>query len=88
MAIIQLTITVPDAAKDAIIDDFCFHHGYKVQLEDAEGNLIPNPQTKPQFMKAKVIAFIRESVRAARANRDSEVARLAASAAVDSISIT
>lgn len=88
MATIQFTITIPDAVKDSWIDDFNLHHGYKAQIEDAEGNLIPNPQTKAQFMKAKVIAFIRESVRAARANRDSEVARQAASAAVDSIIIS
>lgn len=88
MATLSLSITVPDAARDAIIDDFCLHHGYKAQIEDAEGNLIPNPQTKAQFMKSKVIGFIRESVKAERVKRESESARLSASGLVDAITMS
>lgn len=75
MSILNLGVTVPDAQATAILDDFVAYHGYQATIKDAEGNDIPNPQTKAQFAKAKVVSFVRESIKSFRANASANSAR-------------
>jgi len=74
MAQLNLTIQVPDQHAVAILNDFCEYHGYQTQVE-VDGEMADNPQTKAQFAKAKVAEFVKESLRAHRANKKAEEAR-------------
>jgi len=81
---INLTITVPDATtRDKVIDGFAAYHGYRATLPDGT----PNPQTKGLFAKMKVIAYVRESVKAGWAMQAAEEARLAQIALADALSM-
>lgn len=80
MATLAISFTVPDAHATQIRNDFCDYHGYKVNIPDPAnpGQTIPNPQSRTDFIKQKVGEFIKDSVRAFRANADAETARNAA----------
>lgn len=68
----QITITIPDAAIPRINDAFAAEFSYRATLPDGT----PNPQTKGQFTKERVIAYIKaivthyEGSAAAQASRD------------------
>ena len=74
MAELNLTITVPDDKAQEILTDFVTFHGYQVQVEDGEGNLIDNPLTKVQYMKRQIIRYLRDSVKTYRARQAVEQA--------------
>ena len=57
-----LTITIPDAEFTRVADKFALRNNYQPMISSG-GAMIPNPETKAQFMKASVITFIRNSVR-------------------------
>lgn len=87
MALINLSVTVPDAQATAILNDFCDYHGYQSSFTDEAGNITTNPQTKAQFAKAKVASFIKERIKAYRANKEAEIARQAQITSAEAISI-
>lgn len=76
----SITITIPDSIAQRTLNGFCTHYGYQATLE----NGTPNPQTKLQFSKAKLIEIIREAVRATEIQVASNQAAATASASVDS----
>lgn len=78
MAQVTLNIDVPDARLSLVIGAFTDYHGY-----DPESGL-----TRPQFAKQVVAQFIKDSVRAHRANQDADAARAASIADTDAIAIT
>jgi hypothetical protein len=82
----NLSLTVPNEHAVAILNDFCEYHGYQAQIE-VDGEMVANPQTKPQFAKAKVADFVKESIKAHRANKKAEVARQDEICAADKIVI-
>jgi arginyl-tRNA--protein-N-Asp/Glu arginylyltransferase len=86
MATMNLTLTIPAQHAQAILNDFCEYHGYQEQVE-VDGEMVANPQTKPQFAKAKVASFVKESVKAYRANKQAEEARQAEIDLVEAIDI-
>ena len=67
-----LSITIPDSIATRVNNAIATAYGYK---ETIDGQ--PNPQTKAQFSKAKVIELIKEIVRA-------QEAKAAANTAYDS----
>lgn len=89
MATINFSITVPDDKKEEIIDDFTDHHRYQIEITDPDDpySEIPNPQSRAAFAKQVVINFIRNSVKAKRAEA-ADAVRIAAIATVDAIDIT
>ncbi len=47
----QITFNIPDAISVEILDAFCAANDYRNTIVDANGNDIPNPETKQQFAK-------------------------------------
>jgi len=58
-----VTITIPTAITQRVMDGFCKKYGYSPTLEGDE----PNPETKAQFVKRRIIEHIKKAV------RDSEI---------------
>ena len=87
MATMNLSLTVPNEHAVAILNDFCEYHGYQEQIE-VDGELVANPQTKPQFAKAKVANFVKESIKAHRVIKKAEEARLSEMDIVEAIEIS
>ncbi len=90
MATLNLSITVPDAVQARLLAAFCRQHGYQATVGNPAFNpvipenpttnprTIANPENRVQFLKRKVIDFIKESASAAEATADAEAARKAA----------
>ena len=83
MATLNLSVTVPDAQATAILADFCAYNGYQETINGA-----PNPQTKAQFAKQVVVKFVRESIKAQRAQAASLAAAQTVIAEVDAIQMS
>lgn len=69
----SITLTVPDAEAIRTLDGFAAHHKYREAIANPDYNpevddeslaTIANPETKIQFMKNKLIDFVKESVKA------------------------
>ena len=75
----QITINIPDAIASRVINGFAKRYHYSPTLEDGT----PNPETKAQFAKRKVIEFIKQAVREAEIEAARNVAAETAGASVD-----
>lgn len=89
MATLSLSVTVPDAQATDILNDFCSYHGYQATIPDPADPeaTIPNPVTKAAYAKAKVASFVKESIKAWRANQAADTARITEITEVDALSI-
>ena len=83
-----ITLNIPDAALPRIIDAFCTEYNYIPQMTNAEGEVIPNPQTRAQFTKAKIIEHIKAVVKDQEGRVAAEAARQTKETEVNTISIT
>lgn len=72
IAFINQNVSLSTAQKQAMLDDFCEQYGYQEEIEDFEGNLIPNPVSKVKFADERIYDFIRETVHATRIRRAKE----------------
>jgi hypothetical protein len=90
MAILSISLTVPDNKAVQINEDFCAYHGWKSTIPDPQNPqaTIPNPETKNAFIKRKVGEFIKESVLAFNANKDVQTARQSAINAINAITFS
>jgi hypothetical protein len=79
-----ISFAIPDDVLPRVLDAFAEMYGYQDQVSDPAnpGEMIPNPQTKAQFARRKIIDYVREMVRvyegsvakaSAEAKSDSEV---------------
>ena len=61
---INLTIKVPFARAVEVLDILCdpIVFDYQDEVEDENGDTIPNPQTKQQFVKDKIIEFVKDKI--------------------------
>ena len=59
---VKITFDIPADKKDRIIDGYCGHYGYQETVTDEEGKEIPNPQTKTQFVKKRMIQSLKDPV--------------------------
>lgn len=84
----SFTINYPDELAQRILDEFCEHHGYKSQVLDSNDNPVPNPETKPQFLKRMVKEYIKASWRANEVRKAQRLAAATAIADVDSADFT
>lgn len=57
----QITINIPDSILTRVLNGFAKRYNYAPILEDGS----PNPETKAQFARRKVIEFIKTAVREA-----------------------
>lgn len=74
-----ITITIPDNITPRVINGFARRYNYSPTLEDGS----PNPETKAQFAKRKVIEFIKQAVREAEVQDASNTAASAAAQDAD-----
>ena len=58
----NITITIQDNQLQRVLDGIANDNNYQSTIPDAEGNPIPNPETKTQFAKRMVIARIKGMV--------------------------
>lgn len=75
----SITITIPDTIAQRTLNGFCKYYGYLSTLTDGS----PNPETKMQFAKRKLIELIKNAVRNAETENASEAAIIAARNSVD-----
>lgn len=77
----QITITIPDAHLQRILNGFAYQHGYQDEIPAVGANrrdiLIPNPETKAQFTRRSLKRLILQSVRVYESEQAAEQARLA-----------
>jgi hypothetical protein len=57
----QITITIPDAIAPRVLNGFSSYYGYSPTLDNGD----PNPETKAQFSKRKLIELIKLAVKEA-----------------------
>ena len=87
MATLGFEWTVSSEDKTRILDGVCYQHGYQDQVEDENGGLVDNPETKGEFAKRMAKRWVRENVKAYEANAAAQTARDAKIAEVDAIDI-
>lgn len=79
----KIIIDIPDAIAARVTNGFCKRYGYQELIGDATKKndaKIPNPETKGQFIKRRVIEFIKRAVRDAEIE---EASKRAADTAAD-----
>jgi len=74
-----ITLTIPNPVTARVLDGFASHYGYKTILMDGS----PNPETKGQFAKRKLLEIIKEAVRAAEIETARNAAAELAATSVD-----
>ena len=57
----KITITIPDKELERIKTSFCSSYGYVPMLPNS-GEPKANPETQEDFMKKKIIGFIKDAV--------------------------
>jgi len=74
----NITITIPDAIASRVLNGFARRYGYAPTI-DGE----PNPETKAQFAKRKLIELIKQAVREAEVQEASNAAATTAAQSAD-----
>jgi hypothetical protein len=67
----QVIVDVPDAVLPRVLDAFAATFGYQATLPSGA----PNPQTRAQFAKQRLAAYVKQVTVAYEATRDAEAAR-------------
>lgn len=80
-----MTITGTTAQGQLIVDAMCDVYKYQALLEDGDGTIIPNPETRNQFARRQVRDFIRNIVVKHKADQ-AEVERLTLIAEAETLS--
>lgn len=75
----QITINIPDAIQERVLNGFAKHYNYSPTLENGD----PNPETKAQFAKRKLIEFIKLAVKDAEVQDARNTAATTASQSVE-----
>lgn len=75
----SITITIPDAIAPRVLSGFCKRYNYLPTLTDGS----PNPETKAQFAKRKIIDFIKLAVRESEIQDASDAASRTAGISAD-----
>ena len=82
-----ISTTIPDEYLPRVIEALAGNYGYETNIKDAEGNTIPNPETKAQFAKRMMAQWVKQNISAWESNEAAQVARTAAIANVELINI-
>jgi hypothetical protein len=75
---LQICVDVPASQGTRVANAFSAAHGYQAQVQQPDGTLAANPQTRRQYMRQVIVQFIRESVKTYEAGQAAEDARKAA----------
>lgn len=82
-----LSIDIPSGVSARVVDAICSTQGYKETIPDPsnpDGQHIQNPQTKLQFVKAHLVAYMKDIVVRYEAQKASDVAAAAAASSANS----
>lgn len=82
----QLVITIPNSILARVVDGFAGANNYSSTIPNPSGPLgstLPNPESKVDFCKRKLLEFIKESVRSYEIRQASSTASMNASVSVD-----
>lgn len=77
----QIGINIPDNLEQRVINGVCGQYGYKPTIEQ-NGELVPNPITKPMFCKNIIRSFLKEIVTAYELNKKIEQTKQAETAKI------
>lgn len=75
----QITINIPDNIATRVLNGFAYRFSYSPILEDGS----PNPETKAQFAKRKLIEHVKQAVREAEIEQAKNAAGTTAGQSVD-----
>lgn len=75
----SITITIPDQIAQRVLNGFCTHYGYLATLDNGD----PNPETKLQFAKRKLIEYIKAGVEVTEVQAARNSAATTAKASID-----
>ena len=75
----RISIDIPDNILTRVVNGFCSNYGYQDTIDG-----IPNPETKQQFLKRKIIEFVKEAARNTEMNAAANAASITAKNAADS----
>lgn len=78
-----INATLPDGKATEILQKVTDYLGYRETIDDGQGAMIPNPQTRKQFLEAKLKAYIKEIYNTVRANEGADTGRTTALAEAD-----
>lgn len=89
----QITLTIPDAHDNRVINAFAAVHGYQDSLtteNPSNGRLVttPSPETRLEFVKRKLIEHLRSAVAAFEGEQGVVKARQDAEASAKQIAIS
>lgn len=76
----QITINIPNAIVPRVLEGFCSNQGYSPILDSGE----PNPETQTQFVKRKIIEYVKNAVRADEIEKARNIAATKASQEAES----
>jgi len=85
----SITINFPDGERARILRAFVQAYGYKDTIPDPNnpGQTIPNPETKGQFTKRKIAAFVKDVVASIEVKEAAESAAEAARSNASSLDV-
>lgn len=84
-----VSFSIPDPEVDRVVNAFADYYAYQAAVPNPDHDpsdpespeTVPNPLNKTQFLKQRVIGFVKEAVR----NQERSVAILAAKGTVDDV---
>lgn len=79
-----LAFEIPDAIAQRVIDGVAGQNEYRDTVEDSKGKVIPNPESKNQFVKRMIREYIKGNVKAWETSQAIATARQGTSDRVDS----
>lgn len=82
----QFTITVPDDKVQDLLNAFATQYNYQTTVDDLSGGTVPNPESKAQFAKNKILKYIKEVYIAAQVQQVEEVRLTTIDTATDAVS--
>lgn len=74
-----VTINIPDNITTRVLNGFAKRYNYSPTLENGD----PNPETKAQFCKRKIVELIKQAVREAEVEDASNTAATTAGSSAD-----
>lgn len=81
-------ITINDDLVPRILNDFATQYNYQEKIQNKDGKIIDNPETKVQFAKKQIIEYVKNVMKAAKANKRAMEARDASLAEDEELDVT
>ena len=59
----SIEIEIPDDQVEEVLEELGGHFGYSPTILDGQGESIPNPQTKPEFVKSGIVKYLKDIIK-------------------------